>query len=84
MKYSSPPCNRRKRNFFLFIHIAAFCIYMTLILVLAILRVTLEEKYIVINSLQKQIQQYKEIPTTPLSHKYREWWDEYGLKDDHR
>ena len=49
MKYSSHPCNRRKRNFFLFIHIAAFCIYMTLILVLAILRVTLEEKYIVIN-----------------------------------
>ena len=57
---------------------------MTFILVLAILRVTLEEKYIVINSLQKQIQQYKEIPTTPLSHEYREWWDEYGLKDDHR
>ena len=57
---------------------------MTLILVLAILRVTLEEKYIVINSLQKQLQQYKEIPTTPLSHEYREWWDEYGLKDDHR
>ena len=57
---------------------------MTLIRVLAILRVTLEEKYIVINSLQKQIQQYKEIPTTPLSHEYREWWDEYGLKDDHR
>ena len=57
---------------------------MTLILVLAILRVTLEEKYIVTNSLQKQIQQYKEIPTTPLSHEYREWWDEYGLKDDHR
>ena len=84
MKYSSPPFNRIKRNFFLFIHIAAFCIYMTLILVLAILRVTLEEKYIVINSLQKQIQQYKEIPTTPLSHEYREWWDEYGLKDDHR
>ena len=57
---------------------------MTLILVLAILRVTLEEKYIVIKTLQKQIQQYKEIPTTPLSHEYREWWDEYGLKDDHR
>ena len=57
---------------------------MTLILVLAILRVTLEEKYIVINSLQKQIQQYKEIPTTPLSHEYREWWDEHGLQDDHR
>ena len=57
---------------------------MTLILALAILHVTLEEKYIVINSLQKQIQQYKEIPTTPLSHEYREWWDEYGLKDDHR
>ena len=57
---------------------------MTLILVLAILRVTLEEKDNIINSLQKQIQHYKEIPTTPLSHEYREWWDEYGLKDDHR
>ena len=57
---------------------------MTLILVLAILRVTLEEKYKVINTLQKQIQHYKEKPTTPISHKYREWWDEYGLKDDHR
>ena len=84
MKYSSPPCNRRKRNFVLFIHIAAFCMYMILILILTILRVTLEEKDNIINSLQKQIQHYKEIPTTPLSHEYREWWDEYGLKDDHR
>lgn len=84
MKYSSHPYNRRIRNIFLFIHIAAFCMYMILILALAILRVLLEEKDKVIDSLQKQIQHYKEIPTTPLSHEYREWWDEYGLKDDHR
>ena len=84
MKYLSHPYNRKKRSFSLFIHTVAFCMYMILILALAILRVSLEEKYIVINSLQKQIQQYKEIPTTPLSHEYREWWDEYGLKDDHR
>ena len=84
MKYLSHPYNRRKRNFFLFIHIAAFCMYMILILILTTLRVTLDEKDNVINLLQKQIQHYKEIPTTPLSHEYREWWDEYGLKDDHR
>lgn len=84
MKYSSHPYNRRKRNFVLFIHIAAFCMYMILILILTILRVTLEKKEKVINSLQKQIQHYKEIPTTPPSHEYRQWWDNYGLKDDHR
>ena len=66
MKYSSHPYNRRKLNFFLFIHITAFCMYMILILVLVVLRLILEEKYKVIDSLQKQIQQYKEIPTTHI------------------
>ena len=84
MKYSSHPYNRRKLNFFVFIHITAFCMYMILILVLVVLRLILEEKYKVIDSLQKQIQQYKEIPTTPISHEYRKWWDDYSLKDDHR
>ncbi len=84
MKHSSHPYNRRKRNFFFFIHIAALCMYMILIPVLVVLRLMLEEKNKVIDSLQKQIQQYKEIPTTPISHEYREWWDDYSLKDDHR
>ena len=56
MKYLSHPYNRKKRSFSLFIHTVAFCMYMILILALAILRVLLEEKDKVIDSLQKQIQ----------------------------
>ena len=65
MKYLSHPYNRKKRSFSLFIHTVAFCMYMILILALAILRVLLEEKDKVIDSLQKQIQWYKE--PTPWS-----------------
>lgn len=86
MKYLSHPYNRRKRSFSLFIHTVAFCMYMILILALAILRVLLEEKDKVIDSLQKQIQWYKEPPATLISDEYRELWDkdDYILKDDHR
>lgn len=86
MKYLSHPYNRKKRSFSLFIHTVAFCMYMILILALAILRVLLEEKDKVIDSLQKQIQWYKEPPATPISDEYRKLWDkdDYILKDDHR
>lgn len=79
MKYLAHSYNRRKRNFFLFMHITAFCMYMILILVAAILRIMLKEKDKVIDSLREQTQWYKETPIAPISDEYREWWD----KDDY-